>query len=114
MKIDVSTLMMLAFIVSLVGGIWKIWAFMPNKELADDDTTPQAQAKIEALMLKVIADHKGKLSEKELFNAIVADESFDKKLFWRFNQNKLTHLLQSYYAKHPSLDSIASIYETLQ
>ena len=84
---------------------------MPNKQLVDDDTTQEAQAKLEAVMLKVIYEKEGKLNEKELFEAMQADEEFDKKLFWRFNLNKLTHFLNAYYAKIPNTNNIESIYK---
>ncbi len=113
MQLSISTIMLGFFIILLVLSIWKIWAFLPNKQLADDDTTQEAQEKLEALMLKVIHEHQGKLSEKELFEAMHADSNFDKKLFWRFNLNKLIHLLQSYYAKNENISDIESIYEKL-
>ena len=113
MELDTSTLMMGFFIIALIVSIWKIWAFMPNKQLEDDDTTQEAQQRLETLMLKVIHNNKGKLNEKELFEAMQVDEEFDKKLFWRFNPNKHTHLLQSFYAKTENVYDIKSIYENL-
>ena len=113
MELSTSTIMLGFFIILLVLSIWKIWAFLPNKQLADDDTTQEAQEKLEALMLKVIQEHQGKLSEKELFEAMKTDSNFDRKLFWRFNPNKLTHLLQRFYAKHKNVYDIKSIYENL-
>ena len=112
MELSTSTIMLGFFIILLVLSIWKIWAFLPNEQLADDDTTPEAQAKLEALMLKVIDKKKGMLNEQELFEAMKADEEFDKKLFWRFNPNKLSHLLHAYYAKVANVDNIKSIYKT--
>ena len=111
MELDTSTLMMGFFVIALIGSIWKIWAFMPNKQLVDDDTTPEAQAKLEAVMLKVIYKTEGKLNEKELFEAMQMDEEFDKELFWRFNLNKHINLLNAYYAKTPNVDSIEAIHK---
>ena len=111
MELNTSTLMLGSFIIMLVASIWKIWAFLPNKQLADDDTTQEAQAKLEAVMLKVIYEKEGKLNEKELFEAMQIDEEFDKELFWRFNLNKHINLLNAYYAKVPNVDSIEAIYK---
>ena len=110
MELNTSTLMLGSFIIMLVVSVWKLWAFMPSKQLADDDTTPEAQEKLEAVMLKVIYETEGKLNEKELFEAIQIDEEFDKELFWRFNLNKHINLLNAYYAKVPNVDSIETIY----
>lgn len=113
MELDTSTIMLGFFIILLVLSIWKIWAFLPNKQLEDDDTTQEAQQKLETLMLKVLYENKGKLSEKELFEAMKTDSNFDKKLFWRFNLNKLSHLLQSYYAKNDDMYDIHSVYKRM-
>ena len=111
MELNVSNIMLGFFILLLIISILKIWAFLPNKQLSDDDTTQEAQQKLETLMLKVVQEHKGELNEKELFEAMKTDESFDKKLFWRFNPNKLTHLLHNYYAKSDTTYDIQSIYK---
>jgi len=110
MELNTSTLMMGFFVIALAGSIWKIWAFMPNKQLIDDDTTPESQAKLEVVLLKVIHETEGKLNEKELFEAILIDEEFDKELFWRFNLNKHINLLNAYYAKVEDVDCIEAIY----
>jgi hypothetical protein len=114
MDFDTSTIMMVFFIIALVVSIWKIYAFLPNKQLEDDDTTDDAQAKLERIMLKVIKIHEGKLNNEELFFKIQEDEDFDSEAFWRFNHNKLNQLLGKYYIKHPDTSSILDIYRGLE
>ena len=113
MDISVSTWMMVAFVIFMIVGIWKIYAFLPTKELVDDDRKEEAAHEIRALMLKVITKHQGKLSSKELFFAMQADEDFNSKLFWRFNHNRLNQLLQTYYIQNPHTTSIEDIYTDL-
>lgn len=91
-----STLMMIFFILFLIISIWKIYAFLPSKQLADDDTTKEAQDTLKALMIKVMKDNGVDIDNKELFELMINDDAFDKKRFWRFNQNKLNHLLSNY------------------
>jgi hypothetical protein len=91
-----STIMMIFFILLLIVSIWKIYAFLPNKQLLDDDTTKEAQEALKAIMIKVINQNITDLDNKKLFELIINDNDFDKKRFWRFNQNKLNHLLSNY------------------
>ena len=111
MDFSTSTWMMVFFIIFLVLSIWKIWAFLPNKQLADDDKTEEAESELLALMLKVIQNTEGKISSKELFIKIQEDEDFNSELFWRFNHNRLNQLLKIYYLQHPGTDSIEGIYK---
>lgn len=113
-EFSTSTWMLLFFILFLTVSIWKIWAFLPNKQLVDDDTTREATASLERLMLKVIQNSEGKLNERELFFEISKDEDFDGQLFWRFNLNRLKHLLLSYYSKNPNTSTIIEIYTHLK
>jgi len=110
MEISTSTWMMLFFIISLVASIWKIWAFLPNKALEDDDRTEASQHELIALMIKVIKKHQGDLDSKSLFLGMRKDPSFDEKRYWRFNHNRLNQLLQEYYSEHLDVDSIEAIY----
>jgi hypothetical protein len=111
-KIDTSTWMMLFFLLSLGASIWKIWAFLPNKELEDDDKTEEAESALKRLMLKVIVEKKGELTNQELFIMMTEDSEFDSKLFWRFNLNRLNHLLRAYYRENPEVSSIKEIYSS--
>ena len=86
---------------------------MPNKKLEDDDTTKASQEELTALILSVIKKSDGKLTSQELFNLVHNDETFDKKHFWRFNQNRLNQLLTHYYLEHEDIKTIEDIYKSL-
>ena len=112
LELDTPTLMMLFFILFLVVSIWKIYAFLPNKALADDDTTEASQEELVSLVLSVIKKSDGNLSNVELCERVINDEAFDKKHFWRFNLNKLNQLLTHYYLENPDTKSIKDIYHS--
>ena len=111
MELDTSSLMMFFFLLLLVISIWKIYAFLPRERLSDDDTTKESQQELLELIIKIVVAHKGKLSTKELFDKIKADKEFDKKHYWRFNQNRLNQLLALYYLQNPDTKSIEDIYK---
>jgi len=100
MSLDTPTLMMIFFILFLVVSIWKIYAFLPNKQLEDDDRTEASQEELLKIIKDVIAKNKENLSTKELFEQITNDENFDKEHYWRFNQNRLNQLLIKIYEKN--------------
>jgi hypothetical protein len=110
MNFTTSTWMLIAFVVFMILSIWKLWAFMPNKQLEDDDKTAEAQGQLKDLMVEVIVKHKGELTAKELFFAIEEDEDFDSQVFWRFNHNRLNQLLRQYFIENPDTQSIQDIY----
>jgi len=110
MEISTSTWMLVFFILFLVMSIWKIWAFLPNKQLADDDKTEDSENELKSLMLKVIRENRGEIDEKELFLQMSKDENFNSELFWRFNLNRLKQLLNVYYMQNPSTQNIKDIY----
>ena len=111
MELDTSTWMMILFIVLLIISVWKIYAFLPNKELEDDDTTQDSQDELTNLMIKVIQKNNGDIDAKMLYVKMLEDESFDSEHFWRFNHNRLNQLLNRYYALNKDIDSIKDIYE---
>ncbi len=113
MEISLKTWMMIAFVIFMVLGIWKIYTFLPTKQLADDDRNEESEYELTALMLHVIKKHEGKLTPKELFFAIQEDEGFKSELFWRFNHNRLNQLLQKHYMKNKTTNSIETIYKEL-
>ena len=65
---------------------------------------------LEALMLKIIKETKGKIDEKELFMKMSEDENFNSELFRRFNLNRLKQLLNTYYMQNPNTQNIRDIY----
>ena len=97
----------------LIVGMWKVYPFLSNKQLHDDDKTQEAHDELIRLMLKVIYEKKGNLNNQELFLAIQEDDDFDSKLFWRFNHNRLNQLLNHYYTENPHAKSIMDIYKTI-
>jgi len=113
MELSLSSWMMIAFLVGLGLSAWKMYQFMPTKQLKDDDTTPQAQTELMDLLMKTIKNSHADLTEKELYAMVIEDEEFDKEHFWRFNENKLRQLLHKYYAKHPDTQSIKDIHKKL-
>jgi len=90
MELDTSTWMLIFFTLSFTISMWKVYAFLPNKTLADDDTTQESQAELIKIVKKYMQDN---ISTKELLQLIQNDVDFDKKHFWRFNENKLNQLL---------------------
>ena len=91
LELDTSTIMILIFVFAFVVSMWKIYAFLPNKQLTDDDTTPKAQAELLKIILKYL--DKENVNTKELVEKVKNDEEFDKEHFWRFNENKLIQIL---------------------
>ena len=113
MQIDTSTLMMLFFILFLLISLWKISAFLPNKQLEDDDTTEESQNELLSVMIAGIKSMNENVSVDELYVNMMQNKDFDKEKFWRFNKNKLNKLLESYYMKNPNTSSIRDIYNTV-
>ncbi len=113
MELETSTWMMLFFILSLAVSIWKIYAFLPNKQLEDDDTTQESQEQLKNLMIKVIKKNGGDLNNKSLLELMIKDEDFDKKRFWRFNENRLNQLLLRYFLQNRNTKNIKDIYENI-
>ena len=110
MNLDIATWMMLLFIIFMIIGMWKIYAFLPNKRLADEDTNKESQEELLKIMLKVIKHSDGKLTNQDLCEKIKEDEEFDKSHFWRFNQNRLNQLLALYLSQNPHVKNIEDIY----
>jgi cytoskeletal protein RodZ len=113
MKLDTSTWMMIFFIILLVVSIWKIYAFLPNKVLKDDDTTEASHEELEKVMLETLLKTGSHLTHKELYLEMTKDTNFNKKHFWRFNENKLNQLLTHYYMTHEGINSIKDIYNSI-
>ena len=112
MELDISSFMLIFFIIFLVISIWKIYAFLPNKELPDDDTTQEAKIDLTNIMLTTIKNSDGKLSVDELFVKIQENEDFNSQKYWRFNKNRLNQLLNTYYIEHPHTKSIEDIHKS--
>jgi hypothetical protein len=114
MEISTSTWMMIAFIAGTVLSIWKMYPFLVNQTLEDDDTGEDAHNYLVEHMHKVLKDLEKTPDAKELHEKMVSDEAFDKERFWRFNLNKLNQLLNIHYSKNPHLNSIEDIHKELK
>jgi len=114
MEFDISTLMMIFFVIFMIISMWKIYVFLPNKQLEDDDTTPEATKDLLHLMLRVIKENNGELTTAELFEKMQENEEFDSQKFWRFNLNRLNQLLQKYYIENQNTTNILDIYKTIK
>jgi hypothetical protein len=113
MDMDISTLMMICFIVALILGMWKVYAFMPNKVLEDDDTTEDAQEILLSLMLETLKSHTYITTIDELYVLMIEHKDFNNEKFWRFNKNKLKNILELYYIKNPNTNSISDIIKNI-
>ena len=113
MHISLSAWMMIAFVLALILTGWKLYYFMPSKQLQDDDTTPESQNELISLVLEIIKGSDGELNEKELHNMVKEHENFNVEHFWRFNENRLKQLLHLHYLKNPDTNSIKDIHKKL-
>jgi len=99
MKIE--WIMLTAFIGGLGLAVWKLYYFFPTKRLADDDTTPESVALLERIMVECNNTH-SHLDEESLYQMMTEHHEFDHKHFWRFNENRLRHLIEHYRLKEPN------------
>ena len=114
MEISTSTWMMIAFVAGMILSIWKMYPFLVNRTLEDDDTGEDAHSYLVELMHKVLQDEEKAPDTKKLHEKMVTHEDFDKEKFWRFNLNKLNQLLYRHYAEHPHLNSIEDIHKEVK
>jgi len=88
-----------AFLAGLGLSAWKVYVFLPTKPLHDDDTTVRSVKTLEKIMIDCNSDGS---TEEELFEKILIHPEFDSQHFWRFNPNRLRHLIDNYRLKNPS------------
>lgn len=96
----IEWLMMGAFVSALGLSVWKLYVFFPTKALPDDDTTSESVELLEKIMIETQQDHPH-LGDEELFETMKRHPDFDPNHFWRFNQNRLRHLIEHYRFKEP-------------
>jgi len=104
--------MMVAFVLALGFSAWKLYAFMPNKPLADDDTNTDATHTLKEIMYEVIGA--GHIEEETIVTKMQEHPRFDAEHFWRFNLNRLRQLLNSHYIEHPEHEHPGDIHEHLK
>ncbi|WP_298692960.1 hypothetical protein [uncultured Sulfuricurvum sp.] len=96
----IQWIMMAAFIAGLGLSVWKLYYFFPTKRLSDDDTTPESVALLERIMLECNNMY-DQPDEESLYRIMTEHPEFDPKHFWRFNENRLRHLIEHYRLKEP-------------
>ena len=109
----IEWMMLAAFVAALGISLWKVYAFLPNTPLHDDDTTEEATQKLTALMVRCIVelgDARRPLDTQSLFECMRKHEAFDREHFWRFNPNRLNRLIVRYFTLHPHVSSLEHIY----
>jgi hypothetical protein len=97
--ITIKWMMFVAFIAALALSAWKVYLFLPSKPLQDDDTTFESVKLLEKIMLEC---NRSEMDEDELFEAMLHHLEFDPHHFWRFNPNRLRHLIQDYRLSDPN------------
>ncbi len=109
---NVEIWMMVAFVTAVGFSGWKLYAFMPNKPLEDDDTNHISTQELKNVMYDVIGD--GALDEEGILEQMKEHPKFDHEHFWRFNQNRLKQLLNSHYIENPHHQNIDHIHQDLK
>ena len=94
-------IMLGSFAAGLILTGWKLYAFMPMKQLPDDDTTPESVELLERIMVECNNAYEH-LDEESLYQMMTEHHEFDHKHFWRFNENRLRHLIEHYRLKDPN------------
>lgn len=97
----IQWVMMSAFIGALVISIGKIYVFLPNKPLPNDERDPQSVEKLQRIMVECNRIDPT-VDEETLFQRMLQHKDFDPKYFWRFNLNRLLHLIVDYRFKDPT------------
>ncbi len=95
----IEWIMMGAFIAATALSLYKFYVFFPTKRLSDDDTTPESVTLLEKIMVE--SDGAG-MDEEALYEAMRNHPDFDAAHFWRFNLNRLRHLIEHYRLKEPN------------
>lgn len=97
----IELIMILAFAGGLVLTLYKVYLFLPQKPLADDDTTPESVELLEKIMVETDRNFPN-LNDEALYHKMREHSLFDPKHFWRFNENRLRHLIHNYRIKEPN------------
>lgn len=104
--------MMVAFVLALLFSGWKLYAFMPNRPLDDDDKTASSEDELKTIMYEVI--HAGETEEEQILTKMKTHPGFDHEHFWRFNHNRLRQLLDRHFLDNPHHKNIEHIHLDLQ
>ena len=106
--------MFIIFILVTIGMMVKIKSWMPTEPLPDDDRDEKSVQELEEILIDTIKKeyHEG-ITPKEIFQMMQTHTKFDKKHYWRVNENRVTKLLEDIIAKHDGINSIYDIKERL-
>ena len=77
MELDISSLMLISFIILFIISVWKVYAFLPNKQLADDDTTEESKTDLTNIILSIIKKSDGKLNVDESTKLKLMREAYE-------------------------------------
>ena len=111
MELSTSTWMMIAFIAGMILSIWKMYPFLVNKTLEDDDTGEDTYNLLVHIVYEVLKDFDDVPTLNELYDAMRKHQEFDETKLWRFNPNKLNQLLNKHYLEDGHLSSIEDIHK---
>ena len=103
--------MMSFFLLLVTLSIFKLRYFLRVETLSDDDRTPESVLILYAYIKEVLDDNH-ELTRKELFERVCNLEQFDKEHFWRFNENRLNHLIDDYYIRY-EIETLEALKERL-
>jgi len=93
--------MMGAFIAGLGLAVYKLYLFFPKTRLKDDDTTLQSVALLEKILVETDTNYPH-LTHEALYVQMQQHPQFDPQHFWRFNENRLHHLINQYRFTNPT------------
>lgn len=96
----IQWLMMSGFILALGLSGWKLYLFLPSKPLPNDERDPQSVQKLQEIMVECNQINPN-MDEETLFQKMTQHKDFDSKYYWRFNLNRLFHLIEDYRFKDP-------------
>jgi hypothetical protein len=94
----IQWLMLIGFTVALGLSLWKVYLFLPSKPLPNDERDPQSVQKLQHIMLECNQINPD-MDEEALFQKMTEHKDFDSKYYWRFNPNRLRHLIEDYRFK---------------
>jgi hypothetical protein len=97
----IQWLMLIGFTVALGLSLWKVYLFLPSKPLPNDERDPESVQKLQQIMIECNRIDPT-MDTETLFQKIVQHKDFDAKFYWRFNLNRLIHLIEDYRFKDPN------------
>lgn len=112
LDLNIETTMMIFFVIALIVSMYKLYVFLPNRTLPDDDQTKEATDRLISIMIRSIHlnyELTQTASTTSIYDSMIHDSEFNHEHFWRFNQNRLNHLIENYHLKF-NTSTIEEIY----